>query len=325
VTGGPGRLKARVRRAMHTTVTHISRSGWLAFGVLSSTGCPFCVATSARVRTPAGEVEAGLLRVGDRVVSIDVDSGRVVEGTIVHVRRAIRECVALRWRGGELVCTSDHPLYSPERGDYRPASDWITGGLKVLLAGTGETVAPVAVEAALVFAGVREVVDISLAGEPRNFVAAGVVVHNKSPAFELPPMETVVVGGPLVGLAADEQPHEFRVRICDGADDVTDIWSVWISATSVVAVEPASADPLWLAMYYESDGEATVLDGRVPVKLEHSVDDWMQLEATCSAGFVIGFERVDRGADGTIAVSWEVSVEHEEGVGNDPTITIVEE
>jgi hypothetical protein len=310
---------------MHRIVTQVSRYRWLAWTLLSPAGWSCCVAASTRVRTPRGEIPAGSLAVGDRVVSVDVATGLAVEGTIVHVRRAIRECVALRWRGGELVCTPDHPLYSPERGDYRPASEWVDGAARVLLARTGESLAEVAVEGCERFAGLHEVVDLTLAGEPRNFVAAGVIVHNKTPAFELPPMETAVMDGPLVGLAAGEEPHLFRVRICDGEDDLADIWSLSIRATSVVAVEPTGADPMWLAMYHERNGEATVHDGEVPVKLEHSVDGWMGLETTCASGFVIGFERVDSGADGTIAVSWEVAVEHEEGVGDDPTITIVEE
>jgi hypothetical protein len=138
-------------------------------------------------------------------------------------------------------------------------------------------------------------------------------------------METVVADGPLVQLAANEDAHRFRVRICDGEADSSDIWTVTIETTAVVGEDPASGDPMWLAMYYEHTGKATVDDGAVPVQLKQSTDNWTLLEATCSDGFVVGFERVDDRPDGTIAASWAVSVEHEETEDDGPTITIVEE
>ena len=47
-----------MHRAMHTIVTQVSRSGWLAFGVLSSTGCPFCTTMISEVLGGIEEAEA---------------------------------------------------------------------------------------------------------------------------------------------------------------------------------------------------------------------------------------------------------------------------
>lgn len=325
---GRGAGLAGAEEACETCVMRESaRPEWLALALTALAGCPFCVAADMRVRTPRGPIAAGELVVGDRVESVEVATGRAVEGVIVHVRRATRECVALRWRGGELVCTPDHPLYSPERGEYRPASDWVDGRARMLLARTGESVEPVAVESVERCAGVREVVDLSLAAEPRNFVAEGIVVHNKSIALDPPDTDRISEKGPPVGLSATEEPRRFRIRICDGESDTSDINTLRLTATSAVAVAPSGAEPMWLAMYHELDDEATTFDGRVPGTLDTFIDPFSLPEATCDVGFVVGFERVDDEPDGTIAVSWVVSLEFftDSGGTDAPTLTIEEE
>ena len=108
-----------------------------------------------------GELPAGEVAVGEVVWSIDVATGQRVAATVVQVRRATRECLALRWQGGSLVCTPDHPLYSPEAGAYRPASDWVTGPARTLLIAAEDGVRVVAVEGRETFAGVHEVIDVA--------------------------------------------------------------------------------------------------------------------------------------------------------------------
>lgn len=282
------------------------RPRWFALALLAPAGC--CVAADTRVRTPRGEVAVGALIVGDVVESVDVATGRAVTGTVVRVRRSLRECLALRWRGGELVCTPDHPLYSPEHGDYRPASSWITGDARLLLARTGDALAPVEVASREVFAGTRAVVDISLAAEPRNFVAAGVVVHNKSIALDID-TETVTAAGPKATLSATDAPREFLVRICDGAADLPRGGTLWFDVTTTGAPPQSGATPMWLAVYHQFDGAATVYDDRVPGYHEIYIDSWDLPEATCSAGVIVGFDRVDDNVDGTIAVEWQARFE----------------
>ena len=63
--------------------------------VLASPAC--CVAASMLVHTVRGEVPAGEIAVGEVVWSVDVGTGQRVAATVVQVRRATRECLALRW------------------------------------------------------------------------------------------------------------------------------------------------------------------------------------------------------------------------------------
>lgn len=269
-------------------------------------GASCCVAGHVRVRTPRGEVAIASLAVGDRVDSVDVAAGRVVVGEIAAVRRATRECLALRWRGGELVCTPDHPLYAPESGAWRPASAWVTGGLRRLLVRLGEGVEVVEVDERAPFAGVHEVVDLTLADEPHNFVAAGVVVHNKSLVVPEPP--PLVVDGPALTLTADEAARRLRVRVCDDGRDVEYLWA-GLSAMS--ADEPAAGAGArqWLSMYAEGEAEQAVVDGAVPGSLELEVDPWPSGPGqSCADGFVVGFERQAAPADGAVAVTWEITL-----------------
>ena len=60
----------------------------------------------------------------------------------------------------------------------------MTGPARRLLISVEDGVRVVAVEGSETFAGMHEVIDLTLDLEPHNFVAAGVVVHNKSPAAD---------------------------------------------------------------------------------------------------------------------------------------------
>lgn len=296
------------------------RSRWLALSLLSA-GCPLrCVAATMLVRTRRGEVAAGAVVVGDRVESVDVARGDVVEGVVVQVRRAFRECVALRWRGGELVCTPEHPLYSPERGDYRPASDWITGGLRLLLSRTGEILEQVAVAEVERFASVHEVVDLSLATEPRNFVAAGVVVHNKSPASE----EPEAVEGPAFRLTPTDRSRTFQVKLCADGEDIVDGGQLIVGARSSAEPKPADASELRLTMLVEGLDDAAIHDQAVPAELGLHLDVEKLPDPTCSVGLVVRFERADAAPDGGIAVTWDAEFRPAEASEAEATLTIDE-
>lgn len=310
-------LLRRLRRAMPGEVM---RSNWFALSLLSSAGCHMlCVAATMLVRTRRGEVAAGSVVVGDRVESVDVASGVVLEGVVVQVRSGVRECIALRWRGGELVCTPEHPLYSPERGDYRPASEWITGGLRMLLARTAESVERVAVAEVEKFAGVHEVVDLSLAAEPRNFVAAGVVVHNKEPPLN----EEDVVEGPSLTLTPIDRSRTFRLKICADGEDVVHEGQLIVGAVSSTAPEPELKSDLQLTMLVEGLPDAAIHESVVPADFGLHLDAEKLPKPTCSVGLVVRFERDDEAPDGGIAVTWDAELRLADAV--DSTLTIDEE
>ncbi|MBL8955496.1 MAG: Hint domain-containing protein [Myxococcaceae bacterium] len=147
----------------------------------ASCSCLSCISRGSRVRTPRGERNIEDLAVGDEVLCVDPSSSVFVAATLTHIRVARRECVSLGFGAGEsLVCTSDHPLYCPVTREWAPAGDWALGRRKQLLRAEVEGVVAVAVSTVSTFAGVHDVFDLTVDHPLHDFVANGVVVHNKS-------------------------------------------------------------------------------------------------------------------------------------------------
>lgn len=144
---------------------------------LAGSACS-CVAAGTRIRTPKGDVPVESLRVGDPIFSMDPDSGELESTTVTMIRSAERECLRLRLTRTELVCTPDHPIYAADARTYLPASAFVEGAAVVLKTADGD-VRLVGVEA---WAGVRRVFDIGVASSHHNYLAADVLVHNKSPS-----------------------------------------------------------------------------------------------------------------------------------------------
>lgn len=149
----------------------------MAFGLLTS--CGSCIARGARVRTPGGTKAIEDLRVGDEVICVDPNTGVHVTTRITHVRSANRECVSLKFEDRELVCTRDHPIYSPEDGTWAPAGDWALGRRTLLAVSTGTGLVHMKVHSRRIDASIHEVFDLTVAHALHNFVADGVLVHNK--------------------------------------------------------------------------------------------------------------------------------------------------
>ena len=150
---------------------------------LGPVACYSCIAAGVRVTTPGGSVPIEQLRVGDRVMSVDVATGALVGVTVTAIREAERECASLELEDGNtLVCTPDHPVFDPDSGTYRYAGDWVSGEATRLLVELEGNVRRSAVRGRKVYAGVRRVFDLTVDGPHSNFVANGVVVHNKSKA-----------------------------------------------------------------------------------------------------------------------------------------------
>lgn len=163
-----------------------------------------CIAEGTMILSPSGLVSIESLRVGDRVYALDVSSHALVETSITEIRSAKRECVAVGLGGEDrLRCTPDHPLYDPEAEVYAPASEWIEGRRGRLLRVTDDGVSEeIVVQDKVVHSGVFEVFDLSVASEHHNYVAGGVLVHNKSAPIEsgLPTLT-----GPSVGTGDDTE------------------------------------------------------------------------------------------------------------------------
>lgn len=156
----------------------------LAAAALALTACGglFCIARGALVSTPRGKRRIEDLVVGDLVWCIDPESGERVEAPLVQVRSAKREIMRIEGEGFSLRCTTDHPLYDPVAKEWSAAGDWVLGKRTALLrVEDGARPSVVQVSTRLVSDGLADVFDLSVDHPLHNFVADGVLVHNKSP------------------------------------------------------------------------------------------------------------------------------------------------
>jgi hypothetical protein len=100
----------------------------------------------------------------------------------VAVRCAVRPCLALATSTGRtLVGTGEHPVFDPGERRYRELRSWLTGAAAEVLTDRRDTERVVSCRA---LAGLRRVWDLTVDSPFHNFVANGLVVHNKSPSFD---------------------------------------------------------------------------------------------------------------------------------------------
>jgi len=118
------------------------------------------------------------LNVGSEVWSIDPATLQKVRGRVVRHHSSWGLCRRLHWPGGALRATGEHPLYDPEIGDYREAREWQAGDRHALLAADGHVLTVTSDD----WLGTPcAVYDLTIDSPHHNFVAGGVVVHNKQP------------------------------------------------------------------------------------------------------------------------------------------------
>lgn len=153
-------------------------------------GGPKCVARGARVRVRDGERNIEDISVGDEIITVDVATQASRVARVSAIAKATRECVQLRFGGGALMLTSDHPVYCPVEKVWAPAGDWALGKRTWLLQLMGASLATVEVTEVSTFAGVSDVFDLTVDDDAHTFVANGVVVHNKSFSRNAPRTQT---------------------------------------------------------------------------------------------------------------------------------------
>lgn len=153
-------------------------------GALSLVSCgpSSCVARGTLVWTPRGKRPIEELIEQDTVWCVDPATGERVASPITAIARATREVMRLGGDDFSLTCTTDHPLYDPVDKTWASAGDWVLGLRSSLLFVPEDGAVPrvVTVSAREVSAGVSEVIDLTVMHSLHNFVAAGVLVHNKS-------------------------------------------------------------------------------------------------------------------------------------------------
>jgi hypothetical protein len=148
-----------------------------AVGVIP--GC--CVAEGTLIATPSGEKKVESLVVGDEVLTVSPE-GKIETGKVARIQRHLAlNCRTLELSGGaKLRLTDMHPV-STLTGWTKAGQ--LSIGQKVRTLSGWQPVTAIRSETGLV-----TVYDITV--EPNaNFIAGGVVVHNKSPAPTVRPEE----------------------------------------------------------------------------------------------------------------------------------------
>ncbi len=151
------------------------------FGALGCNIPTTCVARGTRIRTPKGQKCVEEFELGDEIWCVNPMTGGYVTSIVTSIQTSKRECGRLRFGQSELVVTSDHPIYCPDDGIWAPAGDWLCGDRhRFLHCGEDKIVTSTSIDQHDVFVGVFDVFDLTVAHELHNFVANGVLVHNKS-------------------------------------------------------------------------------------------------------------------------------------------------
>ena len=164
---------------------------------LPSPGCggTSCVVEGTRVDTPHGPLPVQSLAVGDIVYSVNPLTGRRVSARITAVRSAWRSCVRVRLGDGKMLrATPDHPCLCPRTGRYTALGALGAAVRPALAVATMDGAPrPVALLAQADEGQRRRVFDLTVDSPYRNFIANGVVVHNKSDIPDPPgPLQDVV-------------------------------------------------------------------------------------------------------------------------------------
>jgi uncharacterized membrane protein YgcG len=137
-----------------------------------------CLEESTLVKTPDGLRSIGAIEVGDSVISVDPSTGAEIVNRVERKATAWGWCEKLVVGEQSVWLTAEHPLYSPELGDFHPAEAWLQRELHQTLSETGAMLSASA--GSWLDQRPCRVVDLSVADEPHTFVAAGMVVHNKT-------------------------------------------------------------------------------------------------------------------------------------------------
>lgn len=149
-----------------------------------TTGCiGSCFPAGVRLSTPKGRIAIEDIEVDDLVWSVDVSTGRLVERTVARRLAAMAtELMSLTFFDGTQVqCTPEHPIYEASGETWIPAGQLRLEHRVVRLI-NGDLV-EMRVERIERQAQVEpiEVFDLTIGGGPEhNFIAGGILVHNKS-------------------------------------------------------------------------------------------------------------------------------------------------
>lgn len=235
---------------------------------LALTGCSYthCIVEGTLIATPFGELPIEDLVSGDPVTSCGVDGtmhfGRVTATSEAGADEFLE--IAVDGRSAPLRVTALHPI-AIVSGEWRPAGELVAGDVVVTSEG------PAAISE--VRRRRRSVRVFDLAVEPQPaFLAAGVVVHNKT--FDRPPTREQLVGSwvglsgwasYLIDLRADGKAQLVVIQRFR-SEELTSIWkaSEWTldgSNLCIVFGAPPEKSGVRILNVHVNDRQLTVRDG----------------------------------------------------------------
>jgi hypothetical protein len=171
------RKVVQVREGLQSLTRPVARGG------VPAAACGF-IARGTRVATPQRRKAIEDLQVGQEILAVDPLTGRRSVATVTGLVHDYRECVGLGFGERDLLLTADHPLFCPQGAVFAPAGDWALRRRLELLDVQAEALAPVAVDTVSSFAGLYEVLGVSISAARHGFVANGVVVYRGEPIEE---------------------------------------------------------------------------------------------------------------------------------------------
>ena len=142
-----------------------------------------CFVADTLVATPEGARRIADLAIGDLVYSVTGD-GELVAREVTAVRRSLAATVCRVTLNGVVVngVTPSHPLFDATRDAYVPLRD-LKPDAELRVVRGGVLVPTPVVDIAITEHATPsvEVYDLTVEGPEHNFLADGVLVHNKSP------------------------------------------------------------------------------------------------------------------------------------------------
>ena len=155
---------------------------------------PTCFTGETLILTPDGYQRIDHLTVGDAVLSYDHATGEFVESPVATLfsKEVAGYLLVTLANGKEIRVTESHPFYDPHTDTYRAINSFHPGDMLAQASPDGlSDVRIVSIEP------VNEpvaVYNLHVANENHNYLAAGVLVHNKTPTPTPPPPNNGIGG-----------------------------------------------------------------------------------------------------------------------------------
>lgn len=142
--------------------------------------CSTCFPAGTLVRTPDGAVPIERLKVGDQVLSWDVEAGKTTVAAVVdtHVHESDPDLLTLTLADGRKIrATPDHPFWRPGSMDWVRAEELVVGDALAVFPDGAAAEAPVAVKLERITRSKNDapVYNVEVSG-PGTFVAGDAVV-----------------------------------------------------------------------------------------------------------------------------------------------------